>query len=69
MFTAIVGSVNLGEPVPKAEQTKVSCNSQHYLEHQTIHTLRVKKSHVSRVFKHRDKLHMAKTGFSKEVYE
>lgn len=40
-------------------QTKVSCNSQLYSEHQTIYILKVRKSRLSEVFN----LHVANTWF------
>lgn len=68
LFTSIIGNVNLGEQGLKRRQTKVSCNRQFYSEHQTICTLRAKKSHPSRVCSYKDKLHMAKH-FPIEPYE
>ena len=50
-------------------QTKVSCNSQLYSEHQTVYTLRVKKSHPSKVCNHKDKTHVGETCFSTEAYK
>lgn len=50
--------------------TKVSYNSQLYTKHQTIYTLCIKRSHMSKVYNHKDKqhvvdkLHAAKTCFS-----
>lgn len=38
-------------------------DSQLYLEHQAIYTVKVKKNHMSKVDNPKDKLHMAKTGF------
>lgn len=54
-------------------QTKASHSSQLYAEHQTIYTLRLKKSHMSQAVSHKDKLQMAdkpdvaKACFSKEA--
>lgn len=47
-------------------QTKVPCNSQLYLEHQEIYTLRV-KSHMSEVSIHKDKAQVAKPRLSMEA--
>jgi hypothetical protein len=38
-------------------------------EHQTIYTLRVKKSYMSKVYNHKDKSHVAKTCFPIEAYK
>ena len=38
--------------------TKVSGKSQLYSEHQTIYTLKVKKNLESKVYNHKDKLHV-----------
>lgn len=35
-------------------EDKLSCDSQLYSEHQTIYTLKVKKSHTSKVFNSKD---------------
>jgi hypothetical protein len=59
VFTALVGDVNLGDQGLKMRQFKVSCRSQLYSQHQTIYTLRVKKSHPSSVDNHKDKPHVA----------
>ena len=48
---------------------KVPCNSQLYSEHQTIYSLRVKRSHMSKVSIHKGKPHGEKTCFSIEVYK
>lgn len=56
----LVGSTNLGEQSLIMKGTPVSCSSQLYSEHQTIYAWRVKKSHWSKVYKHKDKPHMAK---------
>ena len=56
-------------------QTKVSCHSQFYSEPQTIHTLMVKKSRMSKVSSHEDeqlmegKRLMMKTHFSIKAYK
>lgn len=63
MFAVLVGAVNLGKRSLKMRQTKVSCNRQLYSEHQTVYTLRVKESHQSEGYNHKDKLHMAKICF------
>jgi hypothetical protein len=39
-------------------QTKVSCNIQFYSEHQTIYTLRIKKSHMSKLYNHKVRSHI-----------
>lgn len=39
--------------------TKVSCNSQFYAKHQTIYTLRDNKSHMSKLYNHKGKSHVA----------
>lgn len=63
------------------KHSKVSCSSRLYSEHQAICTGRVKKSHLNKVYYHKDKLHMAeklptadkphvaKTYFSMETYK
>ena len=62
------------EPENEADY-KVSRSSQLYSEHQTIYTLRVKRSHMSKVYNHEGKMHMAgkrhvaKTCFSIEAYK
>ena len=68
VFTALIGSMNLGEQGLRMRQTKVSCNSQLYSVHETIYTLRVKKNHMSKVFNHKDKPHVTKP-FSTEACE
>jgi hypothetical protein len=69
-FTTLVGCVNLGEQGLKMRlTTTVSCSSQVYSEHQAVYTLRVKKSHRSKVCNHKDKTHMAKTCFLTEAYK
>lgn len=50
-------------------QTKISCSSQLYSEHLIIYTLRVKRGHLSKVFNHKVKPHVAKPCFSTEAYE
>lgn len=53
------------------EGTKVSRNSQLYLEHQTVYALRLKRSHMSKVCNHKgkpqkaDRQHVAGTCFPK----
>jgi hypothetical protein len=49
-------------------QTKVSCSSQLYSEHQTMCTLRVRMTQMSKVFNHKDKMHGVNTCFSTEAY-
>ena len=62
------------EPENEADY-KVSRSSQLYSEHQTIYTLRVKRSHMSKLYNHKgkshvvDKLHLAETYFSIKAYE
>ena len=69
LFTGVVGGINLEEQGLKMWQNKVSQNTQLYLEHQTIYTLRVKKSNLSKMYSHKDeppmadKCHMTKTCF------
>ena len=46
---------------------KVSCNHQFYSEHQTIYTIRVRKSHMSKVYNHKDKLRVADKPHSEET--
>ena len=48
-------------------QTKVSCHSQFYSEPQTIHTLMVKKSRMSKVSSHKGKPHSTKIGVPTEA--
>lgn len=50
----------LGKQSLKMRWTKVSCKGQLYSESQTIYTLRVKKSHMSKKHIHGDKQHVAK---------
>jgi hypothetical protein len=50
VLTALVGTVNLREQRLKTRLTKISCNSQLYAEHRTVYTLRVRKSHMSKVY-------------------
>lgn len=58
VFSPLVGSVSMGEPGLKMWPTEVSCNSQLYSEHQAIYLLRVKRSHVSKVYSHKNNLHV-----------
>lgn len=53
----------------KMRRTKVSSNSQLYSEHQTIITLRVKRSHVNKVYNDKGKPHVTRTYFSIEWYK
>lgn len=56
-------------------RTKVSCKSQLYSEYQTFYTLRIKKSHIRKVFNHKGKSHAAdkpyvsKISFSIKIYK
>ena len=65
----LLGGMNLGVQGLKLEQSKASWSSQMYSEYQTIHTLKVKKSQLSKLYNHKDKLHVAQTCFSKEAYK
>lgn len=69
MVTTQAGGVILGEQSLKMSQTKVPCNSQLYSEHQIIYTLRVKKSHQSKVSKHKNKPQVVEISFPIEAYE
>lgn len=69
LFTTCVPSVNLWEWGWKLRQIKVSCNSHFYSEHQTIYTLRVKRSHMRKAYRHNDELHAVKTCFSRQAYK
>lgn len=57
----------LGEWSLKVIWTKALCNSQLYSEHQTMYALKVKENHISKVYNHKDKLHVAKACFSMEA--
>lgn len=59
-FTPLVGIINLGEQVLKWGGLRSHENSQLYSEHQATYTLRVKKTHMSKVFNHKNKTHMQK---------
>ena len=66
LFTALVGSVNLGEWGLKMRLTKVSSHNQLYSEHHTISALRVKKG---KVYNHKDTLHKGNTCLSTEIHK
>ena len=59
VFTALDGGMNLGGWC-ELRWAKASCNRQLYSEHQTVYTLEVKKSHLSKLLSHKDKPYMAK---------
>lgn len=61
LFAALVGGISLGKQGLKLRQSKQLCNSPFYSENQAIYTLKVMKNHVSKVFDHKDKQHMAET--------
>lgn len=67
-FTTPIVGMNLGEYDLKMRWIKVSWNSPLYSEHQASYTLRVKKSHLSKVSNHKDKPHTFKRCFP-EAFE
>lgn len=53
----------------EANREAASRSSQLYSEHQTIYIVRIRKSHLSYMYNHKDKPHMAQSYFSIEAYE
>ena len=58
VFKARGGSRNLGEWGLQMRNSTVLCKSQLYWEHQTIYTLRLKKSHLSKVYNYKHTPHV-----------
>jgi len=67
LFTTLVGGVDLRGQGLKMRWTEVSYNSQLYSEHPTMHTLRVRKTQMGKVFSHTDKPHVVNTCFPTEA--